>query len=227
MRFAAALAAAVALALPVSLIMTITPGSACAERAADPSWEISGLAGGGFGGSIDISTIDDIRLNNTEINLAPGWAYQGIIGLRLRSDEGRLITVSYSRQRSAFDLTGLNVPPLSIDMDMGVVQIGGEIDGKIGKHFKPFFGLGIGATHYSPLSSQMDTEWFFSGTVFGGLKFAFNEHFGIRTQGRMIGTLLNADSTIFCRTGTGCVVTINEVSGPISGDLMAGIYVAF
>jgi hypothetical protein len=221
MRFGATCAAAIALSL------CMAAGSATAERPADPSWEISALAGGGFGGSINISLIDGVSFADASIDLAPGWAYQAIIGLRLRSDEGNLIVVSYSRQRSAFELKGLGVPNVSTDIDMGVIQIGGEIDGKIAKHVKPFFGLGVGATHYSPLSSKLSTSWYFSGTVWGGLKFPITDHIGIRTQGRMIGTLISKNSNVFCTTGIGCVVSISDISGPISGDLMAGLYVAF
>jgi len=225
MQSGAALAATVVLVMAASLVVTAGPASA--ERPADPSWEISALAGGGFGGSIGISSIDGINFSRADVEFAPGWAYQAIVALRLGSDEGNLIVASYSRQRSALQLTGLGVPAVSQDMDMGVIQVGGEIDGKIGNHFKPFFGLGIGATHYSPLSKRLSTQWFFSGTVWGGIKFPITEHIGIRTQGRMIGTVISSNSDIFCNTGVGCVVSVKEVTGPISGDLMAGVYVAF
>ena len=58
------------------------------------------------------------------------------------------------------------------------------------------------------------------------MKFPINDHFGFRAQGRMMGTVIASDSNLWCSSGR-CAITISEVTGPIQGDLMAGIYVAF
>jgi hypothetical protein len=204
-----------------SLGLVIASGTARAESPIDPSFEISLLAGGAFGGTLGVEDGD--------ISMEIGWAANAIAAIRLRSDEGRLLTLSYMRQRTPFTVALDGQPEQKVDVDVGFIHVGGEIDGEVGKRFKPFFGLSIGATHFSPLSSSASTEWFFSAGFYGGTKIAFGEHFGLRLQGRMLGTVIGGEKSVICVSGSGgaCLISASGTSGLMQGDFMAGVYVAF
>jgi hypothetical protein len=219
------------LSVAILSVSLLTPGSALAERPIDPSFEISAMGGYGWGGKIKLDVLDQI---DGKLKIDPGPIASGMIGLRLRSDEGKLIVFSYHRQFSSITLKipssstspGGGVTKIqSGDFHTGYVQVGGELDGKVGRA-RPFFGATLGATHFTPLDSGFGTEWFFSAGFYGGVKIPIGKHFGIRMQGRMMGTVLFADSDLFC-TGNSCLVSIDEVTGPIQGDLSGGFYVAF
>jgi hypothetical protein len=198
--------------------LTLFALPAAAERPIDPSIEISALAGGAFGGSIKLEDGD-------KIDLGASWAVNAILGIRLRSDEGKLLVVSYHMTRSPATFT-IDGQSSTSDVDVGHLQFGGEIDGRMAPYFKPFFGLTVGAAHFSPTWGA-DTEWFFSAGFYGGVKVPVNKHFGLRLQGRMMGTIISGNSSLFFGPGGGAVVTVDSVSGPIQGDLQAGLYYAF
>lgn len=199
----------------------IASGSARAERPIDPTFEFSLLAGGAFGGSVGVEG-GDVSLNG-------GWAANAIAALRLRSDEGRLLTLSYMRQRTPFTVALDGQPERDVDIDVGFIHVGGEIDGKVGKRLKPFLGLSVGATHFTPMQSSASSEWFFSAGFYGGTKIAFGEHFGLRLQGRMLGTVIGGDKSVICVSGSGgaCLISRSGTTGLMQGDMMAGVYFVF
>jgi hypothetical protein len=199
----------------LTLVALTSP--AAAERPIDPTIELSGLGGAAFGGTIKLE-------DRGKIELGTGWAVEGIFGIRLRSDEGKLIVVSYSHSRSTakFHIDGDSA---SADLDIGYLQVGGEIDSRMAPYFTPFFGLTVGATLFSP-TWNANSEWFFSAGLYGGVKVPINDHVGLRFQGGMLGTLISGNSEIFLGPN-GIFITIDEVSGPIGGYVQAGLYYAF
>ena len=182
---------------------------------------------GGWGVGGNIALIDGKTEGSIEIG--PGWAYNAMLAVRPRSDEGGLIVLSYQRQRTHFRLNLQGRPPGSFEVDIGHLQIGGEVDGRLAERLRPFFAVTLGATHYSPRSSSASTEWFFSAGFYGGVKVPLNSHFGLRFQGRRLGTVLSSNSAVVCASSAGgaCLVTVDEVTGPIQGDMMGGFYLAF
>jgi opacity protein-like surface antigen len=69
--------------------------------------------------------------------------------------------------------------------------------------FRPFAFGGLGATHFQP-EGDFSSETRFSLGFGGGIKLFFSDNFGIRFQGRLIPTLMQADSEIYCRPHRPC-----------------------
>ena len=190
----------------------------------DPSWEITALGGVGFGGKIETATPVP-----GELRFEASPLVHGIIGMRPYSDEGRLLILSYSYQFSDVEFRPEGGGPSQVgDLGIGYLHAGGEIDGRVTDWIHPFFGMTIGATHYTS-SEAKTTSWFFSGGLHGGIKVPFGDHFGLRLQGRYIGTLLNANKQLFCSSSNGasCVLTLDDVTGAHQGEFSGGVFFAF
>ena len=94
------------------------------------------------------------------------------------------------------------------DMTVEYFQVGGlyeaERDGRV-----KVFGMGsLGVTHYNPKESGRSSEWRFSGGFGVGAKTFMSEHVAIRTDARLMFTLINASGSIFCSSGSGCLTNV-------------------
>jgi len=215
------------LALLVSTATLLVAPAALAERAMDPGFELTGLGGIGFGGDFEATDTGGAPFS---AQIQAGPLFNAMFGFRPYSDEGRLIIVTYQRQFTEVTVRPDSGGSVDLDLDIGYLHAGGEIDGRATKWIHPFFGLTIGATHFSSKQpGAKTTSWFFSGGVHGGIKVPFGDHFGLRFQGRYLGTLLNADKQLFCETsdGASCVLTVDDVTGAHQGEFSGGVYVAF
>lgn len=208
----------------VALVATLLhPTSALAERAMDPSFEISVLGGVGFGGQFEVATPP------AEFTFQASPLIDGMIAMRPYSDEGRLIIVSYTYQWAEVRVRpAAGGPSLIGDLGIGFLHAGGEVDGRMTKWIHPFFGLTLGATQYTSHEAGF-TSWFFSGGAHGGLKVPFGDHVGLRFQGRYIGTLINSDRQLLCTSGSGgqCVLTLSDAVGAHQGEFSGGVYFRF
>ena len=97
------------------------------------------------------------------------------------------------------------------------------------KHLVPFIGLGIGATHITPIDTDASTDWFFSFSAIGGLKIPIVKHVGIKAQIRYLGTVINSDASWFCASSGGltCGVSLDNTKILSQGDVTGGLYVSF
>jgi len=114
-----------------------------------------------------------------------------------------------------------------LDLKVGYLQIGGELGGSISS-VNLFFGITVGATHFTP--DDGNTEWFFSGTAYMGAKIPITKHLALRTQLRVLGTLIDSDSRWFCVSGGGgggCVIAAGNFTGTVQGDVSVGLVLAF
>jgi hypothetical protein len=84
----------------------------------------------------------------------------------------------------------------------------------------------VGAIHFTPQRSDLSTEWFFAGILYAGVKIPLHEHFGLRTQMRMLGTVIDSNTAWLCASQAGCYVS-GDVTGMIQGDFSVGAYLAF
>lgn len=184
--------------------------------------QLTGLYGYQFGGSLDL---DEGKLR---IDAAPAWTVQA--GLRWQEDG--FVFASYSRQSTTakFDADSGSASDGQFDVDIGYLQLGGELDLRMRKHLVPFIGLGIGATHFTPIGTGDGTDWFFSFSAIGGLKIPIVEHVGLKAQVRYLGTVVNSNASWFCGSvgGSGtCAVSLRDTTVMSQGDVTGGLYVSF
>jgi hypothetical protein len=215
----------VQLLLAILLTLAFVPSLASAEveRRFEGRWvEITGFAGIQFGGEIE---------NNLgqKVNFDSDLSFGGMIGLRV--DDDALIVVSYHRQRSNAHAMFPTLPdPPPFDVDIGYLQIGGELELPLRPRIIPLIGLTVGATHFTPVDGNMGTSWYFSAVAYLGVKVPITKHFGLRSQISMLGTVINGDGSFLCgsgSSGSGCAIYATDITGMIQGNFTAGAYFAF
>jgi hypothetical protein len=216
----------VQLLLAILLTLTFVPSLALAEveRRFEGQWvELSGFAGIQSGG--------EVKNNLGQVNFDSGLSYGGMIGLRV--DDDALIVVSYQRQRSntrTMFLPALPPIPTDFDVDIGYLQIGGELELPLRPRIIPLIGLTVGATHFTPVNGDLGTSWYFSAVAYLGVKVPITKHFGLRSQISMLGTVINGDGSFLCgsgSSGSGCTINATDITGMIQGSFTAGVYLAF
>jgi hypothetical protein len=70
----------------------------------------------------------------------------------------------------------------------------------------------FGVTNFDPQVSEFSSENFFSTSFGGGVQLNASERFGLRLEGRVYGTFLEDDSSIFCQSigGAGsCLIQVD------------------
>jgi hypothetical protein len=211
-----------ALALVSSLLLTLgTVGPAAATDPLEPDHaQITGLGGVQWGGALHAAE------GRVEIDSAPTYTVQAAV----RTQEDGFVVLSYTRQSTVARIRFDDGRPGSrFDLDVGYLQLGGELDVKRYRHLVPFIGLTLGATHLTPREPGAWTEWFFSGTATAGARIPITKNFGLRTQLRLLATLISGDTSVYCVSsgGAACALSIDDAAGFVQGDLTAGLYVAF
>jgi len=182
--------------------------------------ELTGFGGIQFGGSTD-------QLGGTA-SFDAGPSFGGMAYYRVRDDG--LFGVSYSRQRSELVATFVGAGgPIrrTVDVDVGIVHAGGELEISPRKPLTPILGLSVGATHFTPRQGG-ETGWYFSAALTGGFKYRITEHVGLRAHMRLIATVIDSNSRIACVSSGGLTCAIAaDLDGLVQGDLVGGLYVAF
>jgi len=163
-------------------------------------FELAPFAGYRTGGSFDVET-DQL----SKINVEGGTAYGFGIGFGL--NESWQIEFIWSRTESElserppdFGSPAVKLYDASVDLyhvnllwQYGVTQ----------DRVRPFAFGGLGATHFKP-EQGFSSETRFSLDFGAGVKLFFSDNFGIRFQGRVIPSLMQADSEIYCRPHRPC-----------------------
>ena len=139
-----------------------------------------------------------------------------IFGLIFNIDESANTQweILYSLQTTEADTTGLSISGAPMDIDVHYIQGGGTylFDGNAAR---PFLAATIGASHFEPGLSGVDSETFFAFSIGTGLQIRPNERFGIRLEARGYGTLLNSESDLFCQSGPAGAMCAVRVEGNI------------
>ena len=112
--------------------------------------------------------------------------------------------VYYARQATSADTATVPGLGAETDLELHYLQVGGTYRGS-GDRVKPFLSAGFGGTHISPDISTLDSETYWSFSIGTGLQFYTSERWGLRLEGRGIGTLVDTDSALFCVSDSGAV----------------------
>ena len=198
-------AATATLALTIVMLLSYSsPSSAQDQAQRKPfQFEITPLAGyrmgGEFeeeGGSVDLEIQDSNAL--------------GIV-FNIRANENGQYEVLLGRQETEVDTGGLFSGDPLVDLDVSYYQFGGTylFDGD---KARPFIAMTFGVTNFDPQPSEYSTENYFSASFGGGVQLNSSERFGIRLEGRVYGTFLEDDSSIFCQSIGGdasCLIQVD------------------
>ena len=166
-------------------------------------FELTPFAGFATGGDFeDTITGDSLTLDDS--------ASFGLI-LNIRESADTQWEILYSRQATEADTTGLPISGAPLDIDVHYIHGGGTYLFE-GNNVRPFLAATIGATHFEPGRTGVDSETFFSFSIGTGLHIRQNDRFGIRLEARGYGTLFESDSDLFCQsgpTGTICAIRVD------------------
>ena len=144
----------------------------------------------------------------------------------MRIDEASQYELFYDRQSTNIERGS---PLGNVDVDVEYLHVGGLAEWHDEYRLVPYVVGGVGATRFHPDFSGTDDETRFSLSLGGGVRVPVNERFSLRFEGRGYLTLVDTDTSFFCRsdqTGAVCRIRGNG-STFIQYELLAGAAVAF
>ncbi len=179
-------------------------------------FEITPFGGYRFGGTFDITGSDE----SYELEDSASF---GLI-LNLRESSNTQWELLYASQSTDAELNGAGTQQ-AVGIDMQVLQFGGTYQGSDNR-FRPYVALTVGGTH---VSSDADSDTFFSGSIGLGFQVRPNERIGIRLEARAYATLTDSDTDLFCRTGPDQNICAVRVDGEILSQIetFAGVVFRF
>ncbi|MFC1766417.1 outer membrane beta-barrel protein [Planctomycetota bacterium] len=157
----------------------------------DRTVEITPFAGYGFGGEFKEYTTD----TKLKVDDEPVYGFT----VDWEAAETTQYEFFFSHQATGLDKSNATAPPeAKTDMNISYAHIGGLLN--FGNdRVSPFICGGLGATVFDP--QHYSSEVKFSINVGGGVKFFITEKFGIRLEGRGMGTLV--DNSVWFHSGSG------------------------
>jgi hypothetical protein len=94
--------------------------------------------------------------------------------------------------------------PMSVDY----FQLGGLVEADRRGRLRAYGTGTLGVGLFNPKESGRSSEWRFSGGLGIGAKSFLNERVGIRTEARLMLTLINGAGSIWCGGG-GCLTNVS------------------
>lgn len=202
--------------LYVSIILTITVSSTFAQFKRQ-KFEIAPFVGYLFTGNLQ--TLDgELKIDNS-------LDYSAVLDIRLSDD--LLIELLYNRMDTEVALKKefYNTTEYLFDMSVEYFQGGVQVETETGQ-FRPFAAFTIGATYFNPKDSNYETDWKFSFTAGGGIKYYFTDNLGVRLQWRFLVPIYFSSASIFCNDGY-CGIFITGGTYLLQYDLTSGLVFSF
>jgi len=167
----------------------------------------------------NLHTIDgELRIEN---NLNYGLAFD------VRTSDDLLIEILYNRSdtKVRFKQEYYDTVKTLFDMSIEYFQTGAHIETEAGQ-FRPFAAFTIGATYFNPKNDNYDSDWKFSFTTGGGVKYYFTNNIGLRLQWRFLVPIYFSSTSIFCNNGY-CGIIVSGGTYLLQYDLTAGLVLSF
>jgi hypothetical protein len=186
------------------LITMLFPLQLSAQRGA----ELTAFGGYQVGGKLEVQE-GDLRISDN-----PNF---GVI-LNVPVQSGGQAELLWAHQETNLQLTDrtTGVQTELFPMSVDYFQLGGLLEADRSGRMRAY-GMGtLGATLFSPQGTDRSSEWRFSGGFGVGAKSFLNERVGIRTEARLMFTLINGAGSIWCGGG-GC---LTNVSGTAIAQLL-------
>jgi len=160
-------------------------------------------------------------------------SYGVILGIPVR--HGVIAELSYTRSESNASWNpnpfyGSDFPAANFRLNINYFQVGAVKEAEIRDDFYGFGGLTLGAAYYNATSQSIQDLWRFAIGLQAGLKYFFNNHIGIRVQGRMLFPIYAGGAGFYCGVGTGgssCGVSVGGSTLILQGDITGGLIFRF
>ncbi len=208
------------------ILMALLPPGLSASEAGDYRVAITPLVGYRMGGSFDAEE------GNEEVSLDDDAVVGLIVNLpaeRVRGDDYTEWELYVSRQSVGLDDAPAGVDP-GLDIDISHVLLGGTYVGAgQGASYRPYLAAGIGAAHLSPDDSGYSSDTVFAFGVGGGAQLFPADRIGVRLEARVLGSVIDSDTSIFCRSDSEGAACAFRASGDIlwQWEVFAGLTARF
>ena len=178
----------------VLIAMLLQVPAAQAARNQDGHFlQLSPFVGYRFGGSFeDKETEEDYDVDNS--------SSYGLI-VNFPAQDYTEWEIYYSKQQTEIKTGGLLASQSVVDIDIETLQIGGTYLVDRTDLVQPYIVATIGVTRIDPTSINTSSDEYFAFSIGGGWKFFPSKRVGIRLDGRVLGTVIDSDTDIFCQTG--------------------------
>ena len=132
-----------------------------------------------------------------------------------------------SRQSAGLDQAPATVDP-SLELEITHFLLGGTYVGE-GELVRPFVAAGIGAAHFSPDTSGYDSDTVFAFGLGAGGQFFPARRVGLRLEGRVLGSVIDSDSAVFCTSGSAGATCAFHTNGDVlwQWEVFAGLTARF
>jgi len=177
--------------LPASILLIFTVSSTSAQFKRQ-QFEIVPFAGYLFTGNLQ--TLDgELKIDNS---------FDYGVALDIRISDDLLIELLYIRMDTEVGLRKeyYNTTDYLFDMSVEYFQGGVQVEIETGQ-FRPFAAFTIGATYFNPKDYSSESDWRFSFTAGGGIKYYFTDNLGVRLQWRFLVPIYFSSASIFCSNG--------------------------
>jgi hypothetical protein len=208
---------AVLFAFTLVLLLPTVPSARADVRA-----EITPFVGYRMSGSFDVERSDGTGTQSVDVEDSSAWGID--VGIYATPDA--FYEFLYSTQTTNLDSRDPAIA--GVDVTTEYYQFGGTAFFPADQWPVPYLSLTIGATRYSADQGYgSDTK--FSGSLGGGLRLPFNENVAATLGVRGYLTLIESDTSIFCKSdseGGGCLVR-SSGSTFFQAEALLGLTVRF
>jgi hypothetical protein len=181
----------------LGMMIVLLPATVFAQ--ALPRFEITPFAGYRIGGTFADSASD------AEIELEAGSSFG--ISLNMLAEANTQYEITFSHQDTEFDIGSLATSTTNLDVAVDYLQVGGTylLEGQIAR---PYVVATVGLARVDPDDAIFNTENYFAFSVGGGWKLWPTKRFGLRLEGRVYGSFVDSDTSVFCISsgGTTCLI---------------------
>ena len=160
---------------------------------------------------------------DSEINIDNGVNYGIIFDTRVEKEV--IVELMYNRLDTKVQITEEPCDTVnnSFDMKVEYFQWGAQFETE-DRMFQQFGAFTIGATLFYPTNEDINSEWRFSSTAGGGIKYYFIMNIGIRLQWRFLIPVYFSSGAVFCSNGR-CGVVMSGSALLLQYDPIAGLVV--
>jgi opacity protein-like surface antigen len=200
-----------------SLVLFVISTTPILSQYKQQQFEITPFAGYIFPGNLQ--TLDG------ELQIENNFNYG--LALDIRTDEELFVEFLINRTDTEvrFKQDYFDTLKLNFKLSMIYLQAGAHIETETGP-FRPFAAFTLGATYFNPAEYGINSNWEFSITAGGGIKYYFTDNIGVRLQWRFLIPIYFNTTSIFCSNGY-CSIFISGGTYLLQYDLTAGIAVSF
>jgi len=160
-----------------------------------------------------------------ELKIDNSFDYGAALDIRISDD--LQIELLYNRTDTEVGLRKeyYNTTDYLFDISVEYFQGGVQVETEAGQ-FRPFAAFTIGATYFNPKDYSYESDWKFSFTAGGGIKYYFTDNLEIRLQWRFLVPIYFSSASIFCSDGY-CGIFITGGTYLLQYDLTAGLAFSF